>query len=68
MKKAEVKEGQLVRLAHNPHRWSAFVDISRIGIILGHDEKAVAQILFTDGKLEEHWFSSLECVSEKSRT
>ena len=68
MKKSEVKKGQLVRLAHNPHRWSAFVDISRIGIILGHDKKAVAQILFTDGKLEEHWFSSLECVSEKSRT
>ncbi len=68
MKKDEIKEGQLVRLAHNPHRWSAFVDISRVGIVLGHDKKAKAQILFSDGKLEEHWFSSLECVNEKSRT
>ncbi len=68
MRKAEVKEGQLVKLVSDDSRWSDFVDTSRIGIVLGHDEKAIAQILFTDGKLEEHWFSSLECASEKSRT
>ena len=68
MKKAVVKEGQLVRLVSDDSRWSDFVDTSRVGIVLGHDEKAIAQILFTDGNLEEHWFSSLECVSEKSRT
>ena len=68
MKKAEVKEGQLVRLVSDDSRWSDFVDTSRVGIVLGHDEKAIAQILFADGKLEEHWFSSLEEVNEKSRT
>ena len=68
MKKAEVKEGQLVRLVSDDSRWSDFVDTSRVGIVLGHDEKAIAQILFADGKLEEHWFSSLERVNEKSRT
>lgn len=68
MKKSEIKEGQLVRLVSDDSRWSDFVDTSRIGIVLGHDEKAIAQILFTDGKLEGHWFSSLEGVSEKSRT
>ena len=68
MKKAEAKEGQLVRLVSDDSRWSDFVDTSRVGIVLGHDEKAIAQILFADGKLEEHWFSSLEEVNEKSRT
>ena len=68
MRKAEVKEGQLVKLVSDDSRWSDFVDTSRVGIVLGHDEKAIAQILFTDGKLEEHWFSSLEGVNEKSRT
>lgn len=64
MRKAEVKEGQLVKLINDASRWSDFVDTSRVGIVLGHDEKAIAQILFTDGKLEEHWFSSLEGVNE----
>ena len=68
MKKAEVKEGQLVKLVSDDSRWSDFVDTSRVGIVLGHDEKAIARILFTDGKLEEHWFSSLEGVNEKSRS
>ena len=68
MKKAEVKEGQLVKLTSDNSRWSDFVDLSRVGVVLGHDEKAIAQILFSDGKIEEHWFSSLECVSEESRT
>ena len=68
MRKAEVKEGQLVKLTSDDSRWSDFVDTSRVGIVLGHDEKALAQILFTDGKLEEHWFSSLEGVNEKPRT
>lgn len=68
MRKAEVKEGQLVKLTSDDSRWSDFVDTSRVGIVLGHDEKAIAQILFSDGKIEGHWFSSLECVSEKSRT
>ena len=68
MRKAEVKEGQLVKLTSDDSRWSDFVDTSRVGIVLGHDEKAIAQILFADGKLEEHWFSSLEEVNEKSRT
>ena len=68
MKKSEINEGQLVRLVSDDSRWSDFVDTSRVGIVLGHDEKAIAQILFTDGKLEEHWFSSLEGVNEKSRT
>ena len=68
MRKAEVKEGQLVKLVSDDSRWSDFVDTSRVGIVLGHDEKAIAQILFTDGKLEEHWFSSLEGVNEKPRT
>lgn len=68
MKKEEIKEGQLVKLLDDAHRWSDFVDTSRVGIVLGHDEKAIAQILFTDGNLEEHWFSSLEGVNEKSRT
>ena len=68
MKKSEINEGQLVRLVSDDSRWSDFVDTSRVGIVLGHDEKAIAQILFTDGKLEEHWFSSLEGVNEKPRT
>ena len=68
MKKSEINEGQLVRLVSDDSRWSDFVDTSRVGIVLGHDEKAIAQILFTDGKLEEHWFSSLERANEKSRT
>ena len=68
MKKSEIKEGQLVRLVSDDSRWSDFVDTSRIGIVLGHDEKAIVQVLFTDGKLEGHWFSSLEGISEKSRT
>ena len=68
MKKSEINEGQLVRLVSDDSRWSDFVDTSRVGIVLGHDEKAIARILFTDGKLEEHWFSSLERVNEKSRT
>ena len=68
MKKWEINEGQLVRLVSDDSRWSDFVDTSRVGIVLGHDEKAIAQILFTDGKLEEHWFSSLEGVNEKPRT
>ena len=68
MKKSEVKKGQLVRLVSDDSRWSDFVDTSRVGIVLGHDEKAIAQILFTDGKLEEHWFSSLEGANEKPRT
>ena len=62
MRKAEVKEGQLVKLTSDDSRWSDFVDTSRVGIVLGHDEKAIARILFTDGKLEEHWFSSLEMI------
>ena len=68
MKKSEVKKGQLVKLVSDASRWSDFVDTNRVGIVLGHDEKAIAQILFTDGKLEEHWFSSLEGVNEKPRT
>ena len=68
LKKKDIKKGQLVKLVSDDSRWSDFVDTSRVGIVLGHDEKAIAQILFTDGKLEEHWFSSLERVNEKSRT
>ncbi len=68
MRKAEVKEGQLVKLVSDDARWSDFVDTSRVGIVLGHDEKAIAQILFSDGKIEGHWFSSLEGVNEKPRT
>tara|TARA_B100000989_G_C19413552_1_gene415428 strand:+ start:362 stop:562 length:201 start_codon:yes stop_codon:yes gene_type:complete len=64
VKRKEMKQGQLVKLANDSQRWSGFVDLNRIGIVLSHDEKAIAQILFTDGKLEEHWFSSLESVNE----
>ena len=68
MRKEKVKQGQLVKLVSDDSRWSDFVDTSRIGIVLGNDEKAIARILFSDGKLEEHWFSSLEGVSENTRT
>ena len=68
MRKEKVKQGQLVKLVSDDSRWSDFVDTSRIGIVLGHDEKAIARILFSDGKLEEHWFSSLEGANEKPRT
>ena len=64
MKKSEVKTGQLVKLVSDACRWSDFVNTSRVGIVLNHDNYARARILFTDGELEEHWYFSLEHVSE----
>ena len=52
-----------MRLANNSHRWSGFVDLGRVGIIVGL-HKSRAKILFTDGELEEHWYFSLESVDE----
>jgi hypothetical protein len=64
MKMSEIKKGQLVRLVCDEARWSDFVNTNRVGIVIGYDEKAIAQILFSDGKLEEHWYFSLEKLSE----
>ena len=58
-----MKVGQLVKLIDDSHRWSDFVDTSKVGIILGHD-LGRAQILFTDGEVELHWYFSLESVNE----
>lgn len=68
MKLSEIKKGQLVKLASDSSRWSDFVNTSRVGIVVGYDEKAIVQILFTDGILEEHWYFSLEKLNEKSGT
>lgn len=64
MKKKDVKVGQLVKLSSVRARWSDFVDISQLGIIIGHDNHARAKVLFTDGQMEEHWYFSLESVNE----
>jgi hypothetical protein len=64
MKKSEIKKGQLVKLASDSCRWSDFINTSRVGVILEHDNHTCARILFTDGELEEHWYFSLERVSE----
>jgi len=64
LKKKGIKKGKLVKLAGDSHRWSSFVETSRVGIIIGHDNHARAQVLFTDGELEEHWYFSLESVNE----
>jgi len=53
-----------VKLAGDSQRWSNFVETSRVGIIMSHDNHARAKVLFTDGKLEEHWYFSLESVNE----
>jgi len=53
-----------VKLAGDSQRWSNFVETSRVGIIIGHDNHARAKVLFTDGELEEHWYFSLESVNE----
>ena len=64
LKKNGIKKGKLVKLAGDSQRWSNFVETSRVGIIIGHDNHARAKVLFIDGKLEEHWYFSLESVSE----
>ena len=58
-----MKLGQLVRLENNASRWSDFVDLSRLGIVLSHDSGR-AKVLFTDGEVELHWYFSLEMLSE----
>ena len=65
---SEIKKGQLVKLTSDSSRWSDFVNTSRVGIVVGYDEKAIAQILFTDGVLEEHWYFSLERLNENTST
>ena len=67
MKRKEIKQGQLVRLANNSQRWSGFVALDRVGIVVDLHKSRI-KVLFTDGELEEHWYFSLEGVSEKSRT
>lgn len=64
LKKSEIKKGKLVKLTGDSQRWSNFIETNRIGIIIGHDNRALAKVLFTDGKLGEHWYFSLESVSE----
>ena len=64
MKVSEIKKGQLVKLVPDASRWSDFINTSRVGIVVGYDEKAIVQILFTDGGLEEHWYFSLETVKQ----
>ena len=64
LKKKGIKKGKLVRLASDSQRWSNFVETSRIGIIIGHDNHARAKVLFDDGELEDHWYFSLESVNE----
>ena len=64
MKKSGIEKGKLVKLAADSQRWSNFVETSRVGIIIGHDNHARAKVLFADGELEEHWYFSLESVSE----
>ena len=64
LKKSAIKKGKLVKLAGDSQRWSDFVETSRVGIIMSHDNHARAKVLFTDGKLEEHWYFSLESVNE----
>lgn len=61
MKKSEMKLGQLVMLENDTSRWSDFVDLSRLGIVLGHDHGR-AKVLFTDGEIELHWYFSLEML------
>lgn len=62
-----MKLGQLVKLRDDSHRWSSFVDLSRLGVVLGHDHGR-ARILFTDGEVELHWYFSLEAINETTRT
>ena len=61
MKKSEMKLGELVRFETDASRWSDFVDLSRLGIVLGHDHGR-AKVLFTDGEIELHWYFSLEIL------
>ena len=56
-----MKLGQLVKLQPNTDRWSDFVDLSRLGIVLDHD-CGRAKVLFTDGEIELHWYFSLEMI------
>ena len=61
MRKSEMKLGQLVKLENDASRWSDFVDLSRLGIVLSHDHGR-AKVLFTDGEIELHWYFSLEMI------
>ena len=63
MKRKEMKPGQLVRLADDSQRWSGFVDLNRIGIVLEFHHSR-AKVLFADGQTELHWYFSLEAVNE----
>lgn len=56
-----MKLGQLVKLSDGACRWSDFVDLSRLGIVLSHDQGR-ANVLFTDGEIELHWYFSLEMI------
>lgn len=56
-----MKLGQLVKLENDASRWSDFVDLSRLGIVLSHD-CGRAKVLFTDGEIELHWYFSLEMI------
>jgi len=61
VRKSEMKLGQLVKLENDASRWSDFVDLSRLGVVLEHDQGR-AKVLFTDGEIELHWYFSLEMI------
>lgn len=56
-----MKVGQLVRLSNDPHRWSDFVDLKEIGVVIDHSNGR-AMVLFTSGRTESYSYFSLELV------
>ena len=61
MKKKDMKVGQLVRLSNDPHRWSDFVDLREVGVVIGHNN-GKARVLFTSSRTESYSYFSLELI------
>tara|TARA_A200000159_G_scaffold1170_1_gene1286 strand:+ start:650 stop:835 length:186 start_codon:yes stop_codon:yes gene_type:complete len=61
LNKKDIKVGQLVRLSNDPHRWSDFVDLKEVGVVIDHSNGR-ARVLFTSGRTESYSYFSLELI------